>query len=223
CLCTAGTDLDGLLVGTHKSGPNGSDLTMVGAVTLRQVAVAKGGTRGDNVITTSDGRVLVSQSHQVDVLFPVRNPIVVATNPADLTVAALPLGLVTVTFDQDMHVGTAAEAGSVINPANYALTEAGGRSATISKVTYDPTTRTALLTVEGLFPGSWKLAVRDAIDSAAGHPLEGDYVVTFTAVSDFAADVDVDFTGTRLSRTDQTVTIEVKITNRGTYNLLLPL
>ena len=43
---------------------------MIDVATLRRVAVASGGSRGDVVITTSDGRVLLSQTTQVDVLGP---------------------------------------------------------------------------------------------------------------------------------------------------------
>ena len=74
----AGTDLDGLLFVSHNAGANdhpGSELTMVDVATLRRVTVADGGSRGDVVITTSDGRVLVSQSHQVDVLNPAHGAI----------------------------------------------------------------------------------------------------------------------------------------------------
>src|SRR5262249_54861761 len=97
-----GTTLHDLLFVTHNRGPNGSGLTMGDAVTLRRVAGATGGSRGDNVLATSDGRLLVSQTAQVDVLNPLTPPAVAATNPAHQTVVALPLSLVTVTFDQDM-------------------------------------------------------------------------------------------------------------------------
>src|SRR5262249_55223406 len=56
--------LKNLLFITHNSGEHGSDLTMVDVASLRQVAVATGGTRGDEIITTRDGRVLVSQTGQ---------------------------------------------------------------------------------------------------------------------------------------------------------------
>jgi hypothetical protein len=70
----AGTALDGLLFVSHNSGPNGSDLTMVDTATLQQVAVASGGSRGNVVLATHDGRLLISQSSQVDVLNPITNP-----------------------------------------------------------------------------------------------------------------------------------------------------
>src|SRR5438874_6113486 len=63
----AGSSLDGLLFVSHNDGPHHhgrSQLTMVDLATLQQVAVATGGSRGDNIVTTRDGRVLLSQSHQ---------------------------------------------------------------------------------------------------------------------------------------------------------------
>src|SRR6185436_19289882 len=128
----------------------GSELTMVDTATRHHVPVAQGGTRGDVVLTTSDGRLLVSQSSQVDVLNPIRAPNVVATNPAHETIVALPLSLVTVTYDQEMFTGEGTEIGSVINPLNYSLISLAGDPATIRRVDYDPASRTALLHVEGL-------------------------------------------------------------------------
>ena len=93
----ADTDLHGLLFVTSNDGV----LTMVDTVTLQQVELASGRSRGDIVRTTSDGRVLVSQSHQVDVLSPLlAPPRVVATNPQTDAVVPLPWASVTVTFDQ---------------------------------------------------------------------------------------------------------------------------
>src|SRR5262249_31710644 len=111
-----GTTLHDLLFVTHNRGPNGSELTMVDAVTLRRVAVATGGSGGDNVLPTSAAPLPASQPAQVDVLTPPPPPPVAATTPAHQTAVALPLSLVTVTFDQDMFVGTPADAASVINP-----------------------------------------------------------------------------------------------------------
>ncbi len=66
----AGTALAGLLFVSHNDGPvdatgaptAASELTMVDVATLQEVAVAAGGSRGGVVITTSDGRVLLSQT-----------------------------------------------------------------------------------------------------------------------------------------------------------------
>src|SRR3546814_3021356 len=68
----------------------GSELTMVDVATLRRIAVASSGSRGDVVHATSDGRLLISQSNQVDVVSPVTIPTVVATNPPSGAQVALP-------------------------------------------------------------------------------------------------------------------------------------
>ena len=73
-----GTVLEDLLFVSHNAGRVGStgaaaqesELTMVDVATLKRVALARGGTRGDVVFATSDGRVLISQTDQVDVLSP---------------------------------------------------------------------------------------------------------------------------------------------------------
>ena len=117
-----GTQLDGLLFVSHDQAADGSagtELTMVDLATLRQVAVATGGTRGNQLATTADGRVLLSQSYQVDVLNAIRPPHVAWTNPPPEALLALPLDSVSVTFDADMLADDAGNANSVLNPANY--------------------------------------------------------------------------------------------------------
>ncbi|MCH5373133.1 MAG: hypothetical protein JJ992_04105, partial [Planctomycetes bacterium] len=195
-----GTSLGDLLFVSHNAGleDEGSDLTMVDLATLRRVAVARGGTRGDVVIATSDGRVLLSQSSQVDVLNPIQAPVVVATNPPHQSIAALPLSLITVTYDQDMFVGAGTEAGSVINPANYLLT-VNSEQVAISRLNYDAGSRTALLHIQGLEPGEVTLTIGEAILGQGGFALGSPYQVGFTAVSEFSTFVDIQFTGSRLN------------------------
>src|SRR3546814_19729548 len=65
-----GTRLEGLMFVSHTAGKvadtglaaEGSELTMVDVATLRRIAVASSGSRGDVVHATSDGRLLISQS-----------------------------------------------------------------------------------------------------------------------------------------------------------------
>ena len=45
-----------------------------------------------------------------------------------------------------MFVGVASDVASVINPANYALLQAGGGTLAVTSVSYDAATRTATLT-----------------------------------------------------------------------------
>src|SRR5262249_40020966 len=97
----AGAKLANLLFVSHtdEALPGaGSELTMIDVVTLKQVALATGGTRGDEIKVSADGRVFISQSHQVDVLNPVQPPHVASTNPPPQGIVALPLGTVGITF-----------------------------------------------------------------------------------------------------------------------------
>lgn len=217
--------LAGLLFVTHTAGADGaaSELTMIDLATGRQLAVAKGGTRGDAVTTTADGRVLVSQSRQVDVLTPRLAPSVVATNPPAGAVAALPLSLVTVTLDGDTFAGDPTDPGSVRNPANYVLHAATGADARVLGVTCDPATRTAFASVAGVRADEYTLAVAATVRSAAGVPTGAPYTTAFSTAADFAAVVRVDFTTSRLDRLHGTVSYDVRVTNTGDRDLVLPL
>src|SRR3546814_12485192 len=84
-----GTRLEGLMFVSHTAGKvadtglaaEGSELTMVDVATLRRIAVASSGSRGDVVHATSECRLLIRQSNQVAVVSPVTIPTVVATTP----------------------------------------------------------------------------------------------------------------------------------------------
>jgi len=114
--------LDGLLFISNNSGPkgvDGSDLILVDLSTLQTVKLATGGSRGDIVVTTADGRVLISQSNQVDILNPAIAPRVLVVNPPDESTVPLPIGSLTITFDQAMSTGNPDAAESVNNLNNY--------------------------------------------------------------------------------------------------------
>jgi hypothetical protein len=123
---------------------------MVDLSTLKHLTVATGGSRGDIVKTTADGKVLLSQSRQIDLLQPITTPRVIGTNPPPDAIITLPEGRLAVAFDSDMLKVDASQLGSVLNPNNYQLVgEHGGRVA-INSVTYDATTRTAWLNFNAL-------------------------------------------------------------------------
>ena len=86
----AGTPLAGLLFVTHSEG---GALTMVDLASMASVEIATGGSRGDFIHVGPDGRVYITQSDQVDVLYPLTPPHIVATTPVDqmeLAPAAIP-------------------------------------------------------------------------------------------------------------------------------------
>jgi hypothetical protein len=220
-----GSPLDGLLFVSHdQPAPHatGTELTMIDLATLQTVAVATGGTRGDVIATTPDGRVLLSQSHQVDVLEPLQAPLVAGTNPpADATVA-LPLGSVSVTFDHDMFLGDATDARSVLDPANYSLTRADGSAVTIQAVAYDQASRTAVLTFDAINAGDYTLHVSTNVLSSDGLGLALAYTTQFTAVTDISSLISLQFSDSRMDRANQTVSYDVTITNTGAHALVLP-
>jgi large repetitive protein len=222
----AGTALEGLLFVSHNEGANqhpGSELTMVDVATLRRVTLADGGTRGDVIITTSDGRVLISQSHQVDVLNPAAAPLVIATNPPPGSIVALPLSHITVTFDQDMFIGQEDDDGSVINPAHYVLAGLATGPVVIQQVFYVAQTHTAFLIPPSLQPDEYTLTVSRSMISVHGVEMQSDYAATFTAVSDFSEYLDIEFTTSRSDRLNDTVSWDVTLTHRSDFDLLLPL
>lgn len=221
------TKLQGLLFVSTNDNPetatqNDGDLILVDLATLRQVKVALGGSRGDIVKTTADGRVLISQSNQVDVLSPILAPKVAYTDPAPDAIVALPDGDLSITFDQDMFVGSGTEAHSVLNPVNYTLIGQTTGQRAIHNIVYDPSTRSVRLEFNALDADHYEIGVAPTLRSAAGMDLEG-YTEQFTAISDFLPYVDIQFTNPRSDRHSQTVSFDVTLTNTAEYDLQLPL
>src|SRR5690606_15527263 len=170
-----------------------SELTMVDLATLQRIGVAKSGSRGDVVHTTSDGRLLISQSNQVDVVAPATAPTVVATNPPAGAQIALPQAFLSVTFDQDMFIGSANNAGSVLNPAYYTLKGEATGGAVLRSVTYDAATRTAYLNFGALLPDAYTLTIDAALTGQTGQRLGANYATSFDAFDDISALVDLVF------------------------------
>ncbi len=228
----ASTSLEGLLFISHNSsrGHEGgnlavdpdSQLTMVDVATMRRTVIARGGTRGDVLITTSDGRVLLSQSNQVDVITPTVAPIVNSTSPADQATLPLPLPIVAVSFDQDMFAGDPTSALSVINPANYRLVGEVVGVAPVRSVVYDAQTRTALVFFDQLLADSYTLIVDSDASSFLGQSLTGDHHVRFTLAADLQPLVEFDFSNARSDRASGTVSYDVTVTNTGDNAIVLP-
>ncbi|NLS91835.1 MAG: hypothetical protein GXX96_06600, partial [Planctomycetaceae bacterium] len=221
-----GTQLENLLFVSHNSGPTdelGSQLTLADMATLRRVAVASGGSRGDAVATTSDGRLLISQSHQVDVLNPLAPPVIVAVNPPANSVVALPLPQITITFDQDMAADDGNSSDSVLSTDNYYLFGQRTGAVSIQSVAYSGEGRTVSLVTDALEPDIYELYVSSSLTSLDGLPLAYPYFMQFTAVSDFSPYVEFQFDTVRSNRADGTVSFDVVVTNVGDYDLVLPL
>ncbi len=228
----AGTTLAGLLFISHNNshGNEGgnlavdpdSQLTMVDVATMQSTVIARGGTRGDVLITTSDGRVLLSQSNQVDVIAPAVAPIVTSTSPADQATIPLPLPLVAIRFDQDMFAGDPTSATSVINPANYRLAGDAVGQIPVRSVVYDAQARTTLVFFDQLPPDNYTLTVDSNVSSFLGLSLVGEHHVQFTLAADLQPLVGFDFTNARSDRASGTVSYDVTVTNTGDNAIVLP-
>ncbi len=213
-----GTNLAGLLFITTNSG----ELIMFDLNTRQSLIVARGGSRGDIVTATSDGRVLISQTHEIDVFKPLVAPHVLTVNPPDGVTVPLPLTSILIRFDQDMLVETANHPNSVVNPKNYQLLS-DGISVSLQTLTYDRASRTAVLTFKPLAPGNYQVRVFGAIQSEAGLALAEERTTTFKATADLTSILDVQFTNSRSDRVTGTVSFDVTIANTSTHQLLLPL
>jgi len=217
-----GTDLEGLLFITSNSGV----LTLVELASMNALPVAAGGTRGDIVRTTPDGRVLISQSHQIDVLSPVLAPRVLRSNPPPDAVVALPHSTISLTFDQPMNSQgsfAAAGQGSVFDAGQYRLVGAASGPAGIRNIAYDAPSRTVTLVLESLLADEYTLTVNDTLQSAAGITMASPHQVPFTTVSDFSQFVAFNFTDSRMLRSAGTISYDVAVTNTGAADLLLPI
>jgi hypothetical protein len=218
------TELAGLLFVSTNNG----DLEVIDLDSMRTLTLAEGGSRGDIIRTTKDGQILLSQSAQIDILSPIRQPRVAATNPPDDARVTLPNSTLTVTFDQAMFVGAATDSASVLNPNNYQLTWLNSANVvqgniTPTSVSYNATTRTAQLVFDNLIPSQYQLRVNGSVRSQRNQTIGEDYVTDFTAISDFLANVDLQFINTRSDRNQETASWDVTVKNKGTYDLVVPL
>jgi hypothetical protein len=209
---------------TDAASPGaGTVLSMVDLATMKVVDVASGGTRGDIVTTSADGRVFLSQSNQVDVLGPVRAPHVASTNPPPGSLVALPFASIAVTFDDDMLATAGTDPRSVLDPDNYQLVGDGAGIIPIQAVAYDKVTRTAVLSFAPLAGDHYQLKVLTGVQNVAGLKLAEPYVTDFTTVSDVTSVLDIDFTLARSDRNTGTVSFDVTVTNKSSHALVLPL
>jgi YD repeat-containing protein len=220
------TSLAGLLFISHDEearAGQGTELTMVDLATLHTVAIATGGTRGDELKATPRGQILISQSDQVDILSPVQAPRVAGSNPPDGATVGLPLGTITVIFDHDMFQGDPTDPRSVLDPANYQLVGDTAGPIAINSVAYDPTGRIAVLSFDAIEPGGYTLSVGTAIQSTDGLALADPYSAHFTAIEDLSTQVSIHFFNGRANAANQTYSYSVTVTNNGPTPLLAPI
>ncbi|NIP85758.1 MAG: hypothetical protein GTO03_09430, partial [Planctomycetales bacterium] len=83
-------------------------------------------------------------------------PQVVSVNPPPLATVVLPLGQITLTFDQDMFDGGPEDPASVTNRANYVLQGDVFGTIPLTQIVYDTATRTAVLNFDALGPDTYE-------------------------------------------------------------------
>ncbi|MBC7734291.1 MAG: putative Ig domain-containing protein, partial [Bacteriovorax sp.] len=236
----AGTGLAGLLLASSNTAQrpvNGSSkaahtaaVWMIELQSRRTLQLASGGTRGESIVATTDGRILVAQSSHIDELAPIKAPKVIAASVADGAFVPLPLTQVAISFDQPMWTGSSGEdaqdLASVLNPLNYSLIATGANSNLVlapQSVRWDAGARAAVLTLPNLPAGSWRLEVGTAIRSVAQVRLNDSFVINFTAVTDISNLVRLEFADTRADRLTGAVSYDLSITNIGSDDLRGPL
>ncbi|HET7864109.1 MAG TPA: putative Ig domain-containing protein, partial [Burkholderiaceae bacterium] len=238
----AGSPLDGVLVassnlpqrpvtsGTSAATPHNASVWMVELQSHRVLQLATGGTRGESLFTTADGRILVAQTNSIDEIAPIKAPHVLGSTITDGALVPLPLVQVAVTFDQAMWTGSsvsdATDPSSVLNVANYRLVSTGVHTDLVlqpNSVRWDAGSRSAVLTLPNLPAGGWRLEVSSDIRSAAQLRLAESFIVAFTAVTDLSNLVRLDFADTRGNRLTGEVSYDVSITNIGVDDLRGPL
>ncbi|RYD83809.1 MAG: APHP domain-containing protein, partial [Verrucomicrobiaceae bacterium] len=221
----AGSALDGLLFVSANAGSTNasSALTMVDLATLNRVAIGTGGSRGDVVKATADGRIFLSQSSQVDVLSLALAPKVIGSNPSDGTLVILPRGSITLQFDQPMHVGAPGDAFSILNPLNYELRRSSGGTVPVQSVSYSSETNSVTLLFDALEPEGYELIASSLIRAQNGLQLQNAVTIEFTAINYFAPSVELQFTNARSNRAAGTVSYDIVLTNKGDFDLQAPL
>jgi Bacterial Ig domain/Putative Ig domain/Bacterial Ig-like domain len=181
------------------------------------------GTRGETLAATSDGRLLIAQSDEIDVISPIVAPQVAYVNPPNGAIVPLPLAQVSIAFDHDMVTGDSTDPGSVLNLANYALNDSTGQAVPITSAQYDAAMRTVTLQFDPIAASTYSLTVFHSVTSTQGERLAQDDTTSFTAVSNISALVSVGFTDVRSSRSEGTVSYDVTVTNIGGNTIQAPL
>lgn len=138
-------DLAGLLFASSNDGT----LTAFDLATKKSQVIATGGLRGENLIATADGKLLLSQGSHVDLISPIVPPKVLRVTPTDKAWSPVPVGEVAITFDRDLYLGKGNEAGSALNPNNYVITGHQG-AVKIEAVRYEASNQTVYLKVNSL-------------------------------------------------------------------------
>ncbi len=199
-------------------------VTAVDLASLQTLNIATGGTRGEYAGVGADGRLYISQSNQVDVLFPLVAPTVIATNPVNNSSVNPAVTTATITFDSAMDASSATDPNSVTNPLNYTVTDlTRNQTINIGAAIYDNTTHTAQIFFESLSPSDqFKLTISGAVESSLGLTLGTAYTSAFTVLQSIAT-LSPNFTNTRSSRSAGTISFDLSVTDNQNAALAGPI
>ncbi|MDK2126935.1 putative Ig domain-containing protein, partial [Parachitinimonas caeni] len=233
----AGSALDGLLLvssnghqqalGAGRSAARDGALWMIELASRRSLQLANGGSRGESLLTTADGRILLAQTGQIDEIAPQRPPKLLAGSVPDGALVPLPLSEIRLRFDQAMYAGDTAEGlnnepGSVLNPEYYTLVSGEVRLQPTG-LRWDAASQSVILSLPSLEAGHWRLEVSDALQNSGRIKLAQGYVSQFTSVLDFSSRVQLTFSNTRAHHATGQVSYDVSLRNIGTDDLKGPL
>ena len=213
-------------VSTSENVPHQASVWMIELASKKVLQLASAGTRGESILTTVDGRILVAQTGNIDVIAPRKAPTIKAITVPDGALMPLPLAQIGITFDQAMWIGDASDIGSILNPSNFVLTVLGTNTTTQitpKNVRWDALTQTAWLDLNGLQAGHYQLNVSSTLQNSSEIRLAQGYVSTFTALLEMTSQIKLDFTNTRADRATGQVSYDVSLTNIGTDDLKGPL
>ena len=121
-----------------------------------------------------------------------------------------------------MFQGDPTDPRSVLDPANYQLVGDTAGSITITRVAYDPASRTAILSFDAIEPAATpsRSAPRSRAPTASAWPRPTP--AHFQAISDFSSQVNIRFYSGRANAASKTYSYNVTVTNNGPTPLLAP-
>ncbi|MEZ6135593.1 MAG: CARDB domain-containing protein [Pirellulaceae bacterium] len=211
------TLLEGVLIIGHQ---NSGQVSLLDPMSLQRTIIAAGGVgRVEGIESLPDGRLMVTQGEQIDVLFTVAAPRVIETRILDGNNRA------SIAFDVSLLADDPTNVASAINPDNYTLvnTETGEQMA-IGGIRYDAANRTANLLFETLAPAPYRLTISPKVQSEQGIELGGEgESVDFRVFENVTAVMPVQFRNTRINRHDGTVLVDVQVTNNGGFDVAGPI
>jgi hypothetical protein len=214
--------------GGGASAARQGSVWMIELASRRSLELASGGSRGESIVATRDGRILVAQTRSIDEIALQRAPTVSAVTVPDGALVPLPLNRIGVVFDQEMQLGEAGDTASVLHRDNYRLLAlqsgaAGETGQHPASVSWEAATRTAWLDVSGLAAGDYRLQIARRIESHAHTPLAHDFESRFTALADLSHQLRLDFSNTRANRATGELSYDLSLTNIGSDEIAGPL